>query len=283
MPQRRRHLWRALLGLRHESQGVSHLSSVASEQFAPDSSLVDEVKPSPNHGERRGVSRPDMLLLHYTGMPDAQAALERLCQQGTDVSAHYVVFEDGRIVQCVPEGRRAWHAGESTWAGANDINSRSIGIEVTNPGHQWGYADFPEPQIAAVIALCGDILERNMIPAPRVLGHSDVAPARKQDPGEKFPWARLAAAGVGHWVAPEPIAPGAALALGSQGPDVEQLQDALARYGYGIDANSTYDALTRDVVTAFQRHFRPARVDGMADGSTVKTLAKLLAAKQTDA
>src|SRR5262245_23692077 len=281
MPQRRRHLWRALLGLRHESQGVSHLSSVASEQFAPDSSLVDEVKPSPNHGERRGVSRPDMLLLHYTGMPDAQAALERLCQQGTEVSAHYVVFEDGRIVQCVPEARRALHAGESTWAGANDINSCSIGIEITNPGHHWAYADFPEPQIAAMSALCRDILERNVTPGRRVLGHSAVAPARKQDPAEKFPWARLAAAGVGLWVEPEPITPGKKLMSGDQGREVEDLQSALACYGYGLDPNGTYDALTKDVVTAFQRHFRPAGVDGMADGSTVKTLAKLLVALAT--
>ena len=254
------------------------MSSVTSAHFAPDSSRVDTVAPSPNHGERRGVSRPDMLLLHYTGMPDAQAALERLCQQGSEVSAHYVVFADGRIVQCVPEARRAWHAGEATWAGESDINSRSIGIEIANPGHQWGYADFPEPQIAAVIALCRDILARQPIPARRVLAHSDVAPARKQDPGEKFPWARLAAASVGHWVAPEPITPGNTLAPGDRGRDVEELQAALARYGYGLNVSGSYDALTQAVVTAFQRHFRPARVDGVADGSTVKTLAKLLAA-----
>ena len=254
------------------------MSSLAAAQFAPDSSLVDEVAPSPNHGERRGVGGPDMLLLHYTGMPDAQIALQRLCQQDSEVSAHYVVFEDGRVVQCVPEARRAWHAGESTWAGADDINSRSIGIEITNPGHQWGYADFPAPQIAAVTALCRDILARKAIPAHRVLAHSDVAPARKQDPGEKFPWARLAAAGVGHWVEPEPIAPGKTLAPGDAGPDVRELQSGLARYGYGLDVSGTYDDATKHVVTAFQRHFRPAQVDGVADASTVKTLAKLLGA-----
>ena len=132
------------------------MPSVTSAPFVPDSAAATEVVPSPNHGERRGNSRPDMLLLHYTGMPDAEAALRRLCQQDSEVSAHYVVFENGRIVQCVPEARRAWHAGQAEWAGADDINSCSIGIEITNPGHQWGYADFPEPQIAAVIALCRD-------------------------------------------------------------------------------------------------------------------------------
>ena len=259
------------------------MPSLASAQFAPDSSLVDEVSPSPNHGERRGVSVPDMLLLHYTGMPDAQIALQRLCQQDSEVSAHYVVFDDGRVVQCVPEARRAWHAGESTWAGINDINSRSIGIEITNPGHQWGYGDFPAPQIAAVTALCRDILARHAIPARRVLAHSDVAPARKQDPGEKFPWGRLAAAGVGHWVVPEPIGPGKALALGDAGPDVRELQSGLSRYGYGLDVSGTYDDATKDVVTAFQRHFRPAQVDGVADESTMKTLQRLLAARESTA
>src|SRR5262245_22380293 len=217
-----------------------------------------------------------MLLLHYTGMPDAEGALRRLCQADSEVSAHYVVFENGRVVQCVLEARRAWHAGAAEWAGADDINSCSIGVEITNPGHQWGYADFPEPQIAAVIALCRDIVARQKIPAHRVLGHSDVAPARKQDPGEKFPWARLAAAGVGHWVEPEPITSGRMLAPGDEGREVQELQTALARYGYGIAASGRYDDATRDVVMAFQRHFRPARVDGVADESTRKTLAKLL-------
>ena len=233
--------------------------------------------PSPNHGERRGSARPDMILLHYTGMQDAQVALQRLCQQGSEVSAHYVVFEDGRVVQCVPEARRAWHAGEAAWAGATDINSCSIGIEITNPGHEWGYADFTAPQIAAVLALCRDIVARHAIPPRRILAHSDVAPTRKNDPGEKFPWGRLAAAGVGHWAEPEPIAPGKTLTLGDRGREVETLQSALARYGYGLEATGTYDAPTRDVVAAFQRHFRPARVDGIADASTLKTLAKLLA------
>src|SRR5215475_4061097 len=130
-----------------------------------------------------------MLLLHYTGMPDAQIALQRLCQQDSEVSAHYVVFEDGRIVQCVPEARRAWHAGESSWAGETDINSCSIGIEIVNPGHEFGYPDFPLRQTAAVISLCKSIIvRRGPISGELILAHSDVAPARKQDPGEKFPW-----------------------------------------------------------------------------------------------
>jgi N-acetylmuramoyl-L-alanine amidase len=248
--------------------------------FAADSRLVGRVAPSPNHGERRAVERPDMLLLHYTGMQEAQEALDRLCQHGSEVSAHYFVFEDGRIVQCVAEARRAWHAGEACWAEEDDINSRSIGVEIANPGHQWGYADFPAAQIAAVIALCRDIIERHGIAPHRVLGHSDVAPARKQDPGEKFPWDRLAASGVGLWVAPQPLADGGAvLATGDSGAAVRSLQVELAEYGYPVAATGRYDTQTKDAVTAFQRHFRPARVDGVADASTLSTLSRLLSAR----
>jgi N-acetylmuramoyl-L-alanine amidase len=247
--------------------------------FAPDSPVVSRVAASPNHGERRGLLAPDMLLLHYTGMQEAQEALARLCQPGSDVSAHYVVFEDGEIVQCVPEALRAWHAGEAFWAGATDINSRSIGIEIANPGHYWGYRDFPGPQVAAVIALARDIVARNRIRPERVLGHSDVAPARKEDPGEKFPWDRLAAAGVGLWVAPAPIGDDQPLAEGENGAHVRMLQQQLADHGYRIVATGAYDARTKDVVAAFQRHFRPARVDGLADESTRATLASLLAAR----
>jgi N-acetylmuramoyl-L-alanine amidase len=245
--------------------------------FAPDSSLVDAVVPSPNHGMRQDFAQPDMILLHYTGMRDAETALRRLCERGSEVSAHYVVFTDGRIVQSVPEARRAWHAGEAFWAGETDINSRSIGIEIVNPGHDFGYPDFTDVQITAVIALCRDVLARRPIASSRVLAHSDVAPRRKQDPGEKFPWHRLAAEGVGDWVEPEPIANGGpTLAHGDQGPQVHELQSELAAYGYGIDATSRYDSQTGLVVAAFQRHFRPARVDGQADLSTRKTLSRLL-------
>jgi len=245
--------------------------------FAPDSRLVDAVVPSPNHGIRQGFAQPDMILLHYTGMRDAETALQRLCEPGSEVSAHYFVLTDGRIVQCVPEVRRAWHAGEAYWAGETDINSRSIGIEIVNPGHDFGYPDFTDAQITAVIALCRDVLARRPIPSFCVLAHSDVAPTRKQDPGEKFPWRRLAAEGVGDWVEPEAIAnDGPTLARGDQGPEVHELQSELAAYGYGIDATSRYDSLTGLVVAAFQRHFRPACVDGQADISTRKTLSRLL-------
>ena len=160
--------------------------------FQPDSFVVAEVRPSPNHDERKLDRKPDLILLHYTGMQTGAAALERLCSAESKVSSHYVVFEDGRIVQCVPEERRAWHAGVSFWAGETDINSCSIGIEIVNPGHEFGYVDFPLRQIAAVISLCKSIItRRGPIAADRVLAHSDVAPTRKQDPGEKFPWALL--------------------------------------------------------------------------------------------
>jgi N-acetylmuramoyl-L-alanine amidase len=248
--------------------------------FQPDSCVVAEVSPSPNHGERSEGRRPDMILLHYTGMQNSQAALDLLCARGSDVSAHYFVFEDGRIVQMVPESRRAWHAGKSEWAGETDINSCSIGIEIANPGHDHGYPDFPARQIAAVTALCRSIQTRNTIPALRVLAHSDVAPARKQDPGEKFPWRTLYDSGVGHWVRPAPIAESdQALKLGARGDAVTDLQTALREYGYGVEINGDYDTRTLELVTAFQRHFRPERVDGFADTSTRKTLQELLAAR----
>jgi len=246
--------------------------------FPPDSPLTAEVASSPNHGERREGARPDMIVLHYTGMVDGPVALARLCQDGSEVSAHYVVFEDGRIVQCVPEARRAWHAGAASWGDETDINSRSIGIEIVNPGHDGGYPDFPEAQIAAVIALCRDVAARHAIRPERVLAHSDVAPGRKQDPGEKFPWVRLADAGVGLWVAPQPIvADLPALKPGDEGREVRDLQERLAAFGYGVVATGRYDAGTAEVVTALQRHFRPGRVDGVADASTLSTLSRLLA------
>jgi N-acetylmuramoyl-L-alanine amidase len=245
--------------------------------FQPDSFIVADVMASPNHDERKD-GPPDMILLHYTGMQSGQAALERLCAAASKVSSHYVVFEDGRIVQCVPEGLRAWHAGIASWAGDTDINSRSIGIEIVNPGHEFGYADYPLRQIAAVIALCKTILtRRGPISADRVLGHSDVAPTRKQDPGEKFPWLLLSESGVGHWVRPAPLdLDGTTLKPGDRGEAVTRLQRTLKSYGYGIEDSGTFDDLTRDVIAAFQRHFRQARVDGIADPSTQLTLRALV-------
>jgi N-acetylmuramoyl-L-alanine amidase len=160
-----------------------------------------------------------------------------------------------------------------------DTNSRSIGIEIANPGHGFGYPDFPEAQIAAVIALCRDIVARHHIRADRLLAHSDVAPQRKVDPGEKFPWVRLHRAGVGAWVTPSPIGPDAGFGPGDCGPEIADLQASLRDYGYGIEATGAYDALTEAVVTAFQRHFRTARIDGRADQSTIETLRALRAAR----
>ena len=222
----------------------------------------------------------DIVLLHYTGMTSTTAAIGRLRDPASKVSSHYVVDEYGKVLQLVPEARRAWHAGQSSWEGESDVNSRSIGIEIANSGHSFGYPDFPQAQIAAVIALCRDIVTRHRIRAGRVLAHSDVAPQRKLDPGEKFPWARLHRSGVGAWIAPSapsPISSGAGLGPGDCGPAIADLQAALRDYGYGIAATGVYDELTQAVVTAFQRHFRTNCIDGRADRSTIETLQALRA------
>lgn len=218
-------------------------------------------RPSPNWNERPGP--PDILLLHYTGMRSAAAALERLCDPAAEVSAHWLVEEDGRLWHLVPEEKRAWHAGRSAWQGASDINGRSIGVEIVNPGHEFGYRAFPPAQVAAVVALCRDILGRWTIPPARVLGHSDVAPLRKTDPGELFPWAELAAAGIGLW--PPALQPLEAEA------EAAAVAGWLATFGYGY--------LEEDppaVLRALQRHFRPARVDGRLDGESA-AIARWLA------
>jgi N-acetylmuramoyl-L-alanine amidase len=248
--------------------------------FAPDSSVVERVEPSPNFDERTGLARPDMIVLHYTGMQFAHEAVHRLCDPKARVSSHYVVMDNGSILQLVPEVKRAWHAGVSSWCGDTDINSRSIGIEICNPGHDFGYPDFPARQIAAVITLCRSILTRNIIRPENILAHSDVAPARKQDPGEKFPWKRLSQSNIGLWVEPAALAEGPVLQLKDTGDKVTDLQKALTDYGYAINVNGTYDTETQEAVTAFQRHFRPAKIDGVTDSSTRETLRRLLVAKE---
>ena len=237
-----------------------------------------EQRPSPNHGPRAAGKPVDILLLHYTGMISEVGALTWLASPRSQVSAHYFVAEDGRIVQMVDEAERAWHAGQSFWAGESDVNSRSIGIEIANPGHEFGYRSFPRVQIAAVIALCRDVLSRHAIPPRRVLAHSDVAPLRKEDPGELFPWGELAAAGIGHWVMPALVVAGSEFRLGDRGAAVVDLKQRFRVYGYSLGAESVFDEATAAVVRAFQRHFRPAQVDGIVDVSTIATLDRLIAA-----
>ena len=241
--------------------------------FAPDYPYA-RVVASPNHGERR---RPiSLLILHYTGMPTAEGALAQLCSPQSEVSAHYFVDEDGAIFQLVPEARRAWHAGKSFWAGESDVNSASIGVEIVHPGHDQP-RPYPAAQIAAVAALAQDVCARRAIRPERVLAHSDVAVSRKIDPGEFFPWDALAQAGVGRLVAPAPLESDAGLGIGDEGAAVAELQRKLAAYGYDVIVDGRYDDGTAGVVAAFQRHFRPAKIDGRADASTMTTLEDLLA------
>jgi N-acetylmuramoyl-L-alanine amidase len=228
--------------------------------------------PSPNFNARSGP--PDMIVLHYTGMASGEAALARLRDPASEVSAHYLVEEDGRIFALVPEERRAWHAGRAFWAGQSDINAISVGVEIVNPGHEWGYRDFPQTQIEAVIELVGEIRSRWTIEDGRILGHSDVAPDRKTDPGERFPWKRLAEAGHGLWVEPPP-APGPPLGPGDRGLGVLVVKGALARLGYAVDPVERYDAALAVTVSAFQRHWAPHRLDGVADGATRSRLLAL--------
>ncbi|MCQ1571977.1 N-acetylmuramoyl-L-alanine amidase [Neorhizobium galegae] len=234
------------------------------------------VRPSPNHGERVGGRRPDMIILHYTGMPSGAQALSWLCNEESQVSSHYFVHEDGSVVQLVPEERRAWHAGKSSWAGETDINSCSIGIEIANPGHPGGLPEYPAVQIAAVVELCRNCGERWQIGPERVLGHSDVAPIRKVDPGENFPWEKLHLGGVGHWIDPAQISGGRFFQFGESGQPIEALQSMLSLYGYGVEITGNFCERTKGVVEAFQRHFRPQLVDGIADFSTIDTLHRLL-------
>jgi N-acetylmuramoyl-L-alanine amidase len=277
-------------------------ASMAEPAFAADSPLVSCVRPSPNHGERRGAyagaRSPDVVVLHYTGMPGnsrlngAERAIRWLTMEASQVSCHYVIDEDGSVTQLVPEARRAWHAGAGAWNGNTDLNSASIGIEIVNPGHAWdisgaafgteqaevhpGYRDFPDSQIKAVIDLVADIVARNRVPRQNILAHSDLAPERKSDPGERFPWDRLAAAGLGLWVPPVEISEAARLQPGDEGQPIRAAQSMLAMLGFAIELTGVYDQRTVAVVTAFQRHWRPARVDGLMDRSTLATLNALL-------
>jgi len=215
--------------------------------------------PSPNFDDRPPATPIDMLVLHYTGMESAEAALARLCDPIAKVGAHYVIDEDGAVTALVGEDKRAWHAGVASWRGEADVNACSIGIELVNPGHEFGYRDFPDPQMAALRELAAAILVRHPIPARNVVGHSDVAPGRKTDPGERFDWAGLAAAGIGLW-------PGEA---GPAEVGEGQVLEWLADYGYDT-------ADPAQAITAFQRHFCPQTLDGRADAATAGRLRALL-------
>ena len=210
-----------------------------------------------------------MLILHYTGMQSAQAAIDRLRDPAARVSSHYVVDEAGGVFRLVPEARRAWHAGVSYWRGRRWLNDVSVGIEIVNPGHEWGYRAFPAAQMDAVTSLSQAIIARHGIAPIDVVGHSDVAPTRKQDPGELFDWPGLAAAGVGLWPG------GAGEGQGEADWSEARARQALGEVGYDV-ADETGAGLAA-VVTAFQRHWRPEAVTGVADAGTVLRLARLLA------
>ena len=221
--------------------------------------LVNRQAPSPNWDER--ALPVSMVVLHYTGMQSGDEALARMCDSAAKVSAHYMIDEDGTVIQLVDEDKRAWHAGKSYWRGVTDINSASVGIELVNPGHEWGYRPFPDAQMEALVPLLADIVKRHDVPRANVVGHSDIAPARKQDPGELFDWERLAKLGL---AVPRPtknlVDPGwsdAAFLL------------ALERYGYGVTDGPA-------AVVAFQRRFRQENVDGIIDGQCRAILWSLL-------
>lgn len=228
--------------------------------------------PSPNFGQRRNGLKPVILLIHYTGMRSADAAIKWLADPSANVSAHYVIDEHGAITQMVLEEHRAWHAGVSSWDGESDINSASIGIELQNPGHLGDAPRYPRAQIDALIALGKDIGTRHPISPRCVLAHSDVAPGRKIDPGEKFDWKRLCESGLGHWV--PPVAIGADHHPASRA-DRHMAISLLTTYGYGV-GEVDRDNRFVTILAAFQRHFRPARVDGVLDRSTIETLKRLV-------
>ena len=225
---------------------------------------------SSNFNARNGYDTPDMIVLHYTGMKSAKAALEHLCDSKAEVSAHYVIQENGKTHHLVPDDKRAWHAGKSFWSGQTDINSASIGIEIVNPGHEFGYHEFPEKQINAVIKLCQKLMEQYDISPARVLGHSDVAITRKIDPGHLFPWAKLAQDNVGLWPLPTEMDYQAAedIILND-----DALHELLSAFGYN------YEPPLNETIRAFHRHYAPEKFsscDDTPDEPDIATAAKLL-------
>jgi len=232
---------------------------------------VEDV-PSPNFGPRRGVASPDLVVVHYTGMETAEAALARLTDPASEVSAHYLVDIDGRVVRMVAEQCRAWHAGVSCWGGVRDVNSHSVGIELVNPGHELGYPPFPEPQMAALEGLLAGILRRHAIAPARVLGHACIAPTRKRDPGEKFDWRRLAQRGLSVWLDRVPVDDQAAA-----GDLARRFQAAARRFGYDIPAGGAWCEGTQAVWRAFLGRFRPGDAEAPPDAAGVRRLERLAA------
>lgn len=234
--------------------------------------------PSPNFDERPAGIEPSVLVLHYTGMESNEDALKRLCDPASLVSAHYFVSEEGKVLALVDEARRAWHAGFSHWRGVDSINDNSIGIELANPGHEFGYREFPESQMSSLEALAADIVSRRGIQPANLVGHSDIAPGRKQDPGELFDWARLAGIGAGVWLGATHDLPAEYSEVESDDLDWAALQCQFAALGYGLSETGKADGSTRDVITAFQRHWRPQGVTGQADPHCIEVLRALLVA-----
>jgi N-acetylmuramoyl-L-alanine amidase len=223
---------------------------------------------SPNFDTRDPAVKLAYIILHYTGMRSGAEALARLTDPTAKVSSHYLIEEDGRIFPLVDESRRAWHAGQSLWRGTTDMNSASIGIELVNPGHQYGYRPFPAAQIATLKTLVREIIARRKLnPLTCLLGHADIAPQRKEDPGELFPWRDLAAAGLGHWPQPTEADYGHA--------EDDEVQRLLRAIGYDCPMTGAYDRATRAALLAFQRHYHPENLTGTPEAETVARLRAL--------
>ena len=218
--------------------------------------------PSPNYNDRPPSTITDTLVIHYTGMSETTQALKRMCNPITKVSAHYLIDEAGQIFKLISEKKRAWHAGISSWRGNCNINDRSIGIELANPGHEFGYQKFPEPQINALIELANKIITRHQIPARNIVGHSDIAPTRKKDPGELFDWHELALGGIGYW--PKDLKINIVKKINET-----NFESALKAYGY---ETSNLPA----TILAFQRHFLPMRCGAAPDQEMFRTLEILI-------
>jgi N-acetylmuramoyl-L-alanine amidase len=269
--------------------------------------------PSPNFDERKRPIR--FVVLHYTGMNSADGALRVLSDplpqrsaylseipqsplmvdgRPADavsipapmnrVSSHYLVYEDGRVFQLVDEAKRAWHAGRGSWDGETDLNSCSVGIEIANGGHDYGLPDFPDVQIQNVMTLVRQIMERHGLDPHHVIGHSDLAPSRKPDPGEKFPWKRFAQAGLSIWPPTGPEDGDTRVlfdTLGTLDSGISAIQTGLGTIGYGLEVNGTYDATLKDIIRAFQRRFRQSKADGIIDVETVALIGRVAALLRT--